>query len=201
MRHPPARLIVDGGTGDLVLLNGAWTDDGTTSLNGGTYRQFDDGGASVFVNQQLDMSVVDVFNSPVSSGALGSFQVAGMISSQGGLLATIPPGSPASREISTVGDINADGYDDMFLRGYSDVVVHRVRASWSDRGFGRSRRARWDKRHRVRSGRGSVARIGDVNNDGLDDMAYWGTGASGIHIVFGHTGPFPVPRPHDRIYT
>lgn len=103
-------------------------------------------------------------------------------------------GDNTGGSVSTAGDVNADGIDDIILTGGNGktYLVFGHTGSWtSPIALGSLNGANGVKFSFQAT---SVSYAGDVNGDGIDDiiMGYLGGGAYSV-LVFGHTGNWTTP--------
>jgi VCBS repeat-containing protein len=192
-------LLVKGDVGDAVTLSGAWTKSGTVldpMGETGSYTSYTNGAATVLVESALTVHASTLALSALD-GTTG-FRLDGTFASASGW------------SVSSAGDVNGDGYDDLIVgaqtssagglsaAGASYVVFGKA-GGWAStidlstldgtNGFRLDGTAAGD-----RSG-WSVASAGDVNGDGIDDLIIGarssGTGGAysgASYVVFGKTG-------------
>jgi hypothetical protein len=196
---------INGGehSGFSVSSAGDFNGDGADDLLIGAYRAFSNG-------SQAGESYV-VFGG-VDVGSSGSIELSALNGKNGFVLNGTSAGDQSGRSVSSAGDVNGDGIDDLligaryadpfpnFNAGESYVVFGGVDVGSSgsielsaldgSNGFALNGIDRYDYCGR------SVSSAGDVNGDGLDDLIIGafkadpnGNGAAGeSYIVFGAVG-------------
>ena len=183
------------GDGIDDLLIGAFRADPNGNASGASYVVF--GGAGVGSGGNLELSALDGTNGVKLSGVATYDQ--------------------SGRAVSTAGDVNGDGIDDLLIgapdadpngerSGASYVVFGgagvgnggnlELSALDGTNGFRLSGVAAYDY-----SGR-AVSTAGDVNGDGVDDLLIGafgadpnGEGSGASYVVFGQAAPPPPPPP------
>ena len=195
------QVVIEGTAQDVLVKsaldkgNEAWIQVGTLSHAGSTYNVYNDAGgtAQLIVNSavQFELPVTQltatVMLSSVAAGS-GGFVINGQLEDD-----------YSGVSVSSAGDVNGDGLDDLIVGAYgadpsgnssagqsyvvfgksdgSVVDVSALTAGTSTAGFVINGRGTWDY-----SGR-SVSSAGDVNGDGLDDLI--GNYGSHSYVVFG----------------
>lgn len=102
-------------------------------------------------------------------------------------------GDLAGRSVSSAGDVNGDGFDDLIVgasgAGEAYVIFGRTEgladislASLGANGF--------VIRGALTTAGYSVSSAGDVNGDGFDDVIIGAPGANKAYVIFGHAGAF-----------
>ena len=161
------QLIVNGNAGDQVFALGGWTSNGLTTLNGIQYNQYAQGQAKLLVNAAV------AFNQPISQ-----FNLFAVNGSNGFSIS----GSNAfgSLSVSSAGDINSDGFDDIII-GVPEVNGgYRAGSTYVVFGKAEGFSANLDLSELdgsngfVINGNNhlgdSVSSAGDINGDGFDDI-------------------------------
>jgi hypothetical protein len=207
-------LLVKGDVGDSVRLDGTWTKDATlTDPFGetGEYVRYTNGQAKVLVESDLT----------VLTGALAAIDLATLDGTNGFRLIGIDENDESGLSVSSAGDVNGDGFDDVIVgasaaesaggvfnnEGESYVVFGK--ASWA--GTPALDLATLDGTNGFTligidqgdfSGK-SVSSAGDVNGDGFADLivgAYLAESAGGVfgnegesYVVFGKASWTGVP--------
>ncbi len=181
-------FTIDGNGDDrLVGLIDGWTDAGFD----GDYRIFTNNGTMLRVDRAVhtDVPIAGVINLADLDGSNG-FRLNGA--------------SLSNESVSSAGDVNGDGFDDVIIsatsagsyNNYSYVIFGKasgfnatqdLSALDGDNGF------------RLDGAGGPVSNAGDVNNDGYDDVIVGGPGAGingtfsgSSYIVFGKASGFDV---------
>jgi hypothetical protein len=181
---PDDTLLVKGDLGDSVSLRGAWTKGATVSNPFGETGSFDiytSGAAKVLVESEL----------PVLTGALAAIDLATLDGTNGFTLIGIDAGDFSGISVSSAGDVNGDGFDDVIVgapladsagggnnEGESYVVFGK--ASWAGtpsldlatldgiNGFRLIGGDGYD--FSVDRAGSSVSSAGDINGDGFADL-------------------------------
>ena len=186
-------LRVLGDVDDTVNIGSGWTLSGFEGIDGRFFSVYTQGAATLQIAGQIDLSTLD--------GANG-FRLEG-----------IDAGDYSGWSVSTAGDVNGDGFDDLIIgasgadHGYEGHVGETYVVFGQSGGFSASLDlASLDGTNGLRldgidagddSG-GSVSSAGDVNGDGFDDLIigvqYAERGGDGYagesYVVFGHSGGF-----------
>ena len=177
--------INNDGVGDLII--GARLADPNGSGSGASYVVF---GSNQAFPASLNLSDLNGSN---------GFQISG-----------VAAGDESGRSVASAGDFNGDGFDDLII-GARYSSTNGVYSGSSYVVFGRGDFSAnldlsslngtfgfqiWGETTRDYSG-ASVARAGDINGDGLDDLIIGAFGqdatggnAGASYVVFGRTGPF-----------
>jgi hypothetical protein len=186
---PDDTLLAKGDGGDAVNLQGTWTKDGSVSNPFGESGSFDiytSGGAKVLVESELAV---------VTGGALAAIDLASLDGTNGFTLI-------GGGEVSSAGDVNGDGFDDVIVgapyagggggyAGYGEGESYVVfgKASWA--GTPSLDLTTLDGTNGFRviginandaSGR-SVSSAGDVNGDGFADLIIGAPGHTGENVI------------------
>jgi Ca2+-binding RTX toxin-like protein len=193
-------LLVKGDNGDTVTLSGTWVEEGTVvdpAGEIGTYTLFSDGTARVLVeNDLLDD---------------GSIDLADLDGSNGLKIIGENAGDRAGASVSSAGDINGDGYDDLIV-GASNEDTGGNYAGAAYVVFGKASGFGTVDLDDVALGTGgfkiigenemdtagvSVSSAGDINGDGYDDLIVGASGnaaggptSGAAYVVFGKAGAF-----------
>ena len=193
-------VIIDGDAGDKVVLTHDFVPAADQIISGKLYHAYDSSGASAYVADG-----VAVVHPPISTIRLVD------IDSENGLQIS---GSSASARsgysISSAGDVNNDGYDDLLI-GAPAIGDWSFPAGSSYLIFGSSKKddlaidlgkLSSDDGAKISGGESgdrfgsSVARIGDINGDGIDDFLI-GSPYAGIegaaYVIYGRSDGFPFP--------
>ena len=197
------RILGDGAMGDgVTLIGNSWFNAGTVVDAEGTFDVFTDGNARVEIEQGLDLTrvLVPVELSDIEAGN-GGFVING-----------VKAGDYTGRSVSSAGDVNGDGFDDLFVgvaledpngnnTGASFVVFGKTDGTMVELtdveagtgGFVINGASASDY-----SGR-SVSGAGDVNGDGFDDLIVGafsddpnGLTSGASFVVFGKTDGIAV---------
>ena len=201
-------MIVDGTSLDSAVLNGGFTDTGTTVvMNGRTYAVYNQGSnAQVWVDNMVATTTPAVpspaVNLNVIAAGIGGFVINGkQVEFEDG-----PGDSYSGYSVSDAGDVNGDGLADLFVgsplnfagRGAAYVVYGKtgtvaVDLSAVANGVG----GFVINGYSATGGIGlSVSSAGDMNGDGLADVYVGATGAAGTtglsYVVFGKTNTATV---------
>ena len=200
-------LRVDGNAGDAVVAAGIWTELGRADVSGslsgsGVYTLYQSGAAHLLVRNTIDQSGIAT---PVDTVALSALDGADGFRINGELANGF-----AGRSVSSAGDINGDGYDDVIVgatrasangaaSGASYVVFGRASGLPSTVEVSTLNGADGFKIHGEGIGHyaGVVAAAGDVNGDGYDDVLIAasgvdvnGTNSGAAYVVFGKASGF-----------
>ena len=191
-----AVFTVDGDAGDNVTLDGGWTPAGSVSEDGVVYDVYENSGVSVRIAQDVGVEI----SSDIDLGALNA--------TEGFVIDGPAAGDRAASSVSSVGDVNGDGFDDFIVSAfqYDDVAPDAgsayvifgtgggfpggVDLGALDLGEGfalqTAEAGAWAGR--------SVAGAGDVNADGLADIligaqlsALAGANSGAAYVVYGRT--------------
>ena len=198
-------FTVFGSAGDVVQTSGAFTAAGTLNLQGGVFNKFTFGSATLIVEDGIDTAGVlaDTLVTPHSlvDAALdvGGFKITGENANDF-----------AGFSVSSAGDVNGDGFDDVILGAFlNDGGGTNAGAAYVV--FGASTRSSSINLDNVALGTGgfkivgevtydqvgeAVSSAGDVNGDGFDDLIVGavgndagGSGAGAAYVVFGAATP------------
>ena len=191
-------LTVIGNAGDWVNIGSGWTWHATPS---GTQQRFTQGAATLLVDAAVDTSEPDKI--VIDLDGTNGFRIDGYVA-----------GQSSGYSVSSAGDVNGDGFDDVVVGAYhangggvgiyagetfvvfgaEDGFAASLDLSTLDgsNGFRLDGSAPWDL-----SGF-SVSSAGDVNGDAVDDILVGAKSASpggvskagAAFIVFGSTDPF-----------
>ena len=193
-------LTVGGGSDDrLFVATENWTAQGIVNIDGTNYEQYTSGAATLNVEVGLDAT-------------FGSISLSTLDGTTGFRLDGVASGDESGRSVSSAGDVNGDGFDDLIV-GAARTDLNGFNTGTSYIVFGRSGGfpagidlATLDgttgfRMDGVAGGNFlgvSVSGAGDVNGDGIDDLIVGARGAdpNGIsaagstYILFGRTGGF-----------
>jgi VCBS repeat-containing protein len=173
-----AILTVAGNAGDaLSFSDSGWVNEGTTVIDGITYRVYDNGNAEV----RLELGV----DAPAAVIDLGN-----MTPDQGILAAGIA-GFKLGYSVASAGDINGDGYDDMLVGapGTNANAAFVVLGSAHPTSVtSLNQTLIYGGPNNSQTG-ASVASAGDVNGDGLADIVIGGPASNISYVVYGATSP------------
>jgi len=191
-------LVVNGNAGDRVTgLNGGWTDDGIQS----GFRTFTQGAATLLID-------ADVSTDPPAGGIINLSSLNG---SNGFRLDGEVRDDHSGESVSTAGDVNGDGFDDVIVgaflagpngdRSGSSYVVFGQASGFSAAmdlsSLNGSNGFRLDGEVRDDFSGGSVSNAGDVNGDGFDDLIVGasiadpnGYSSGSSYVVFGKASGF-----------
>lgn len=107
------------------------------------------------------------------------------------------PAEQIGRDVSTAGDINGDGYDDVIIKGADAYVVFGHAGGFaSDIDLASLDGINGVRLVRAYAALDSVSSVGDINGDGFDDLivgapdSVSGLGSGAAYVVFGHAGGF-----------
>jgi hypothetical protein len=179
---PDGALLVKGDAGDKVDLDGTWTKGATTGNpfgQPGSYVAYTNGAAQLLVESELAVITDTPPGASIDLGALNGINGFTVIGADGG--------DQSGYSVSSAGDVNGDGFDDLFIgapsaesvggataEGESCVVFGK--ASWA--GTPSIDLATLDGTNGFRvtgldAGDGSgfsVSSAGDLNGDGFADL-------------------------------
>ena len=185
------KLVIEGDAGDSIEISGRWLAS-TVVDNGTNYNVFQQGNYEITVNTLVE--VQGTWQDILDLGDLGSegFKIVGEDRED-----------HSGRSVSSVGDVNGDGYDDVIiganaaesgrnLQGISYVVFGKASGlddvdleNLGNGGF------RILGENSLDASGGSVSSAGDVNGDGFDDVligaaeASQGDGEGTSYVVYG----------------
>ena len=198
-------LTVFGSAGDVLQTSGAFTAAGTLNLQGGLFNKFTFGSATLIVEDGIDTAGVlaDTLMTPnyfadIAAG-VGGYKITGENASDF-----------AGFSVSSAGDVNGDGFDDVILGAFlNDGGGDTAGAAYVV--FGASTRPSSINLDNVALGTGgfkitgeaafdqvgeAVSAAGDVNGDGFDDLLVGavgndagGSGSGAAYVVFGAAAP------------
>ena len=193
-------LTVRGGSDDrLFVATENWSSQGIVNIDGTNYEQYTSGAATLNVEVGLDTT-------------FGSLSLSTLDGTTGFRLDGVASGDESGRSVSSAGDVNGDGFDDLIV-GAARTDLNGFNTGTSYVVFGRSGgfAAAIDlstldgttgfHMNGVAGGDFlgvSVSGAGDVNGDGIDDLIVGarsadpnGNSAAGsTYVLFGRTGGF-----------
>jgi VCBS repeat-containing protein len=158
--------------------------------------------------QRLAGSSYVVFGT--KSGLSASLDLDSLNGSNGFVINGINAGDLSGGSVSSAGDINGDGIDDLIIGARFADPNGQYNAGSSYVVFGRSSAfsADFDLSsldgsegfvingiNRDDSSGGSVSSAGDINGDGFDDLIIGATSAGSSYVVFGFASPTPTNKP------
>ena len=118
-----------------------------------------------------------------------------MDGSNGFVINGVTAGDTSGWAVRTAGDFNDDGIDDFLINSNSGSVRYVIFGNGS--GFGASldlsslNGTNGFAINVGTDGRKAVSYVGDMNNDGVDDIIIGGDNPNNqAHVIYGHTGPF-----------
>ena len=193
-------LNVQGGTSNRVFVQEAgWVSQGTVNIDGTNYDQFTNGAATL--NIETDVAVTfSVLGLGTLDGTTG-FRLDGAAG-----------GDFSGRAVSGAGDVNGDGFEDLFIGAASADPNGNSGAGSSYVLFGRSggfasaielssldgtTGFRLDGVATGDQAGSALSGAGDVNGDGFADLIVGarladpnGISSGSTFVIFGHSGPF-----------
>ena len=172
-------LTVRGDGTDIVVTNDIWATDGTVTDGGDVFEVFTNSGKTLLVQDGIDVSGLQTEGIPILSlgdiDGVNGFRIVGE-----------DAGDRAGFSVSTAGDFNGDGFEDVIVGApYSDAAAGSAGAAYVV--FGTDSGVSDISLDNVASGTSgfgfrivgeaandtfgiSVSAAGDVNGDGFDDL-------------------------------
>ena len=198
-------LIVDGNAGDAVDAGGGWLfADADVTIGSDSFAKFTQGTATLYVDNDVDQSAIGIVVPAISLGTVaagtGGFKIVGENT-----------GDFAGISVSSAGDVNGDGFDDLIVGatgvdgdGYDYGAAYVV--------YGAASGITAVDLVDVKNGTGgfkiraefpgdyagySVSSAGDVDGDGIDDLIVGainedagGANSGAAYVVYGAAGGF-----------
>ena len=193
-------LVVDGNAGDAVDAGGGWVlVDNAVDIGGTFFTQYTQDAATLYVDNAVDQSAIGLVSPQIDladvANGTGGFKIIGENSYD-----------KAGFSVSSAGDVNGDGFDDVIVGAIGvDAVINGVGAAYVV--FGTSGGLTSVNLDTIAAGTGGfkiigegfnndnagwrVSGAGDVNGDGIDDLivssVFNGNSAGAAYVVFGAT--------------